>query len=207
VAGHGWLWLAPPGERFPSAGVHPWHLTATESGPTISRVLKSALQPDQERLFIEMVEAEHGVPRHEQRWRLFEDVLYGPWGERPVLSDDVHVLDEAGFLKGTSCNYLYGNNYVISPAGHKFYAAVKKQRTGEPMERAEDEVRRFIDADAFREAYPAAYERWAEAEALLWAANSEREFTTVGHKARQAMQAFATEVVERYGPMDVGSRP
>ena len=40
----------------------------------------------------------------------------------------------------------------------------------------------------------------AQAQALLWGADSEQELTTVGHKAREAVQAFAAELVDRYKP-------
>jgi hypothetical protein len=57
-----------------------------------------------------------------------------------------------------------------------------------------------LDSDAFKAEYPNAYAKWSEAEALLWRSDSEQEFTTIGHKVREALQEFAGEVVARYDP-------
>ena len=157
-----------------------------------------------------MIEEAREVPRDKQTWHLSRldqgDVLQGPGGLRSVLGSDVQALDDAGLIKGVAYNYLYGNDYVMTVEGRAHYAEVQR-RKGEAVERQEDTLRRFLDSAAFREAYPAAYERWSEAEALLWAANSEREFTTVGHKCRESMQEFASEVVARYEPPDVEANP
>lgn len=157
-----------------------------------------------------MVEATHGVPRAKHWWKLGtgsgETWLHGPSGEEQVLSNDIHALDQAGLLDATSYNYAYGNTYVISPQGRAYYSEVKK-RGGESAERQVAEVRNFVDSEAFRAAYPISYARWAEAEALLWSANSDREFTTIGHKTREALQEFATEVVQRFKPPDVDEDP
>jgi hypothetical protein len=122
-----------------------------------------------------------------------------------VVADDVYYLRDAGLLRATS-RENHGFSFRVSPAGFNYYAQMKSAG-GEPLQRQEAEVHRFINADAFRTAYPVAFARWSDAEALLWGAGSEREFTTVGHKAREAMQEFATEVVERYQPPDVDPNP
>lgn len=169
-----------------------------------------ALQPEQDQLLVDMIEAARKVPRPQQGWLLTpgagQAVLSGPWGERDVLSDDVYELENAELLRATTHNYLYGNQYVISPAGLEHYARLRHHE-GEAIERQEQGLRRFIDSDAFREAYPSAYARWAESEELLWGANSERELTTVGHKCREVMQEFATEVVARFRPEAVDPDP
>ena len=157
-----------------------------------------------------MVEATHDLPRAKHWWQLGTEPgqtwLQGPSGEEQVLSNDIHALDEAGLLEATSYNYAYGNTYVISQRGRAYYSDLKK-REGESAERQVAEVRSFVDSEAFRTAYPVSYARWAEAEVLLWSANSDREFTTIGHKTREALQEFATEVVQRYKPPDVDEDP
>jgi hypothetical protein len=42
---------------------------------------------------------------------------------------------------------------------------------------------------------------------MLWSAESAATFTTIGHKAREAMQAFATELVDQHRPPAVESDP
>jgi hypothetical protein len=160
------------------------------------------MEPEQEQLLADMVEAARKVPRHEQQWHLggeylASNELAGPWGTRPVLTADVDALREAGLLEDRHLNYLYGDDYIISAKGYKYYAAMK-ERDGQPLDRTENETRRLLASEGFQEAYPGAYERWADAEKLLWSATSERELSTIGHKVREATQLFATALIERY---------
>jgi hypothetical protein len=156
------------------------------------------LESEQVQLLVEMVEAERDVPREQHRWFLVSvmdgEYLEGPDRQRKVLGPDLKELVYAGYLRDD----VHGN-YTISPTGRAFYAELQ-QHAGGPAERADAEIRRFLDGAVFRAAYPGAYDLWAQAESLLWAAESEKELTTVGHKAREAMQRFATEAVERYQP-------
>jgi hypothetical protein len=168
---------------------------------------RAGLEPEQEQLLVHMVEAANGVPRHEQTWHLGgehlgEGVMGGPWGQRPVLPHDVDALEEAGLLKATRLNYLYGNDYVLTPAARSHYASVKR-RTGEPVARQEESLRSLIESDELRAVAPVAYEKWSEAERLLWSANSDNEFSTIGHKLREALQEFATALIEVHQPPDV----
>jgi hypothetical protein len=119
-----------------------------------------------------------------------------------VLSADLWALYQADLLDAISLNYVYGNRFVISSEGYAHYAALK-ERAAAPAERVEDHTRRLLESDAFRESFPAAFERWADAEALLWRSNSEREWTTIGFKAREATQLFATALVAEHDPADV----
>ncbi len=164
------------------------------------------LEPEQRQLFAEMVEAERDLPRDQRRWflvRVLEgDLLEGPPdGQRRVIAADLDELVYAGYLRVD----MHGN-YAISPEGRAFYAEMQLQ-AGEHTQRADAEVRRYLDGEAFRSTYPGAYDLWTEAEDLLWRADSQRELTTIGHKVREAMQQFATEVVERYQPPNVETNP
>jgi hypothetical protein len=77
----------------------------------------------------------------------------------------------------------------------------------DPFERTQQETRGLLASDAFREAYPMAFASWADAERLLWADDAGAQLTTVGHKVREAMQAFATAMVAEHRPPDVVSDP
>jgi hypothetical protein len=167
------------------------------------------LEPEHEDLLARLVEASRDVPRENQEWFMTDLMggakLQGPDGLHDVIADDVYYLRDAGLLRRIDSDRDW-LAFRIAPAGLTYYARMK-QRNGEPLERQEAEVHRFLNGQAFRAAYPLAFARWAEAETLLWGADSEREFTTVGHKAREAMQEFATEVVQRYQPADVDLNP
>jgi hypothetical protein len=165
------------------------------------------LEPEQEQLLAEMVEAERGVPRDQREWWVASmaagDLLIGPWGQREIIHSDLYELEVNGLVRRLPTGDA---NYVVSPQGRAHYAEARQQ-TSDPTERVEGEVRRLLDDGAFRTVYSAAYERWAEAEALLWRADSDRELTTVGHKAREAVQQFATTLVDRFHPPEVDPDP
>lgn len=161
------------------------------------------LEPEQVQLFFDMVEAARKAPRDEREWYVFVtsggDVLQGPGGQRQVILSDIHELERAGLLRhvpGTD------EGYLIPPEGYTQYAEMRREQ-GEPIERVEEQPRRFFDTQAFQAAFPRAYALWSEAEALLWSAESDADFTTIGHKAREAMQVFATELIERHEPPEV----
>jgi hypothetical protein len=44
--------------------------------------------------------------------------------------------------------------------------------------------------------YPSAYQRWQEAANILWSDSSADELTTIGHNTREAVQEFATALVD-----------
>ena len=167
------------------------------------------LEPEHEELLASIVEAARDLPREEQAWYVSQNfggaTLHGPGTDQRVVADDVYYLRDAGLLRATSHD-KHGFAFRVAPAGLRYYARMK-QRDGGSMQRQEAEVQRFLNGEAFRTAYPLAFARWTEAEALLWSADSEREFTTVGHKAREAMQEFATEVVQRYQPANADANP
>lgn len=122
-------------------------------------------------------------------------------GREEVPEGDLLMLEREGLIFAIAYSKRDANpTFVVTPEGIEYYA---KTREREPAARQEAELRRFLDSEAFSVDYPEAYAKWAEADALLWRADSEREFTTVGHKVREALQEFATEAVERYDPPDV----
>jgi hypothetical protein len=165
------------------------------------RVRAVQLEPEQQQLFVEMAEATLAAPREQREWFMFlldqGAILGGPWGQRRVTENDVRELVHVGLLRPVS----FGNEerYVMPPAALAAYGEMKASE-GSAVERVEAEVRNLLDTHAFRAAYPEAYEQWSDAERRLWGADSERELTTIGLKAREALQTFATEVVERYQP-------
>lgn len=77
----------------------------------------------------------------------------------------------------------------------------------DPVERVEMAARRLLTLPGFPQRFPGAYEKWRDAESLLWADANERELTTIGHKAREAMQSFATAPVEEHQPPGVDADP
>src|SRR4051794_22939887 len=145
-------------------------------------------EPEQEELLIWMVESSRDIDRAERRWFLAlidgPSSLHGPGGIRQLPETDLYALADAGLLRPSPD----GREFTITGDGYAYYA-VLKQREGEPVARQEAEVRRLIDSEEFRRAFPAAYGLWAEAEGFLWKPDAdEGDFTTIGHKVREGMQ-------------------
>jgi hypothetical protein len=157
-----------------------------------------------------MIVGARSVPRGEQEWVFVSfdqgSILDGPGIQRDdVPAGDVHALEHEGMIRVVRTSPDQGNpTYVITKDGRDYH---REMLDKEPAGRQEGEFRRFLDSEAFKADYPEAYSKWAEADELLWRADSEREFTTVGHKVREALQAFATEAVTRYRPPDVATDP
>jgi len=81
----------------------------------------------------------------------------------------------------------------------------KEAREVDPFERTYGEARHAISSLEFARCYPAAFESWAAAERLLWRDPTATTLTTIGHGVREAMQSFATALVEAHRPADVNT--
>jgi hypothetical protein len=71
----------------------------------------------------------------------------------------------------------------------------------DPFERVIGRARNVLAASEFASAYPGAFDAWAAAERLLWKGDSGSNLTTIGHNVREAMQAFATAMVDAFGDL------
>jgi hypothetical protein len=173
------------------------------------------LEPEQEELLCRLVEAALSVKEKRQPFietkearqdyltTLLHEGLRG--ASTGVFMGDMEALVNARLL---ASSYISGNTRVfyVTPEGFRYYRELK-QRLGEPVERVETETRKYLDGDRFRAAYPAAYKKWSDAEALLWDAEAKDQLTTVGHLCREAMQEFAAVLVRHYQPPNVNQDP
>lgn len=165
------------------------------------------LEKEQVELLARMVEGARDVPRAEREWLNMSysqgSLFSGPGfdGREDIPEGDIHMLEREGLITAIRYSSRDGNpTYVLTPDALEFYA---ETREDEPAARQEVELRRFLDSDGFKADYPNSYAKWAEADELLWQADSARDFTTIGHKVREALQEFATEAIDRYEPPGV----
>jgi hypothetical protein len=171
------------------------------------------LEPEQEQLLGTLVEASRTIPDRSQReffLFLLEQgaILSGgglPQSGPKVADGDIEVLATAGLVRIISQSNST-MRFRITPEGENHYAAMKT-RAGEPVREVEDDLRSYLDSEPFHTRYDAAYRSFAEAERLLWGPDSPRQLTAIGHHAREALQAFATALVERHQPPAVNSNP
>ena len=167
------------------------------------------LEQEQEELLKALVEVSRSVPRDEREKFLYVNLLAdGSYIQHPGLSGgqirvyegDVDALEIAGLLIATYVNL--GRDLDVSPLGFRVYEELQ-HRSGAPTQQVEETLKRYLDSDAFQRSYPEAYRKWADAAELLWDSDSQQQLTTIGHLCREAIQEFATALVERYRPPGV----
>lgn len=168
------------------------------------------LEPSQQTILIKLVEAARNVPM-EKRQEFFSVPEIGRGGsvshpgliggELEASNGDLRILLNEGLLLLLR-ELQYGFSFEVTPLGYKLYTQIKR-RLGQPVERISTTIRSYLDAHQFRQHHPKAYAKWTDAEALLWGIDVDTQLTTIGHLCREAMQEFATELVEKYKPPNV----
>jgi hypothetical protein len=92
-----------------------------------------------------------------------------------------------------------GVDKCISPSGLK---KTYEQRTAERSDRIVAQMAAHIDEAAFGSRYPVAYEKWRDA-IDLYELGPERHATRIGHDCREAISAFASDLIRLHGVEDV----
>jgi hypothetical protein len=170
------------------------------------------LEPEQEELIVALVEAgRRNVARSEREFMITRldhaDLIMGPPGNYPNTHvDDVRALETAGLVRVTDVGSRGSLTFYVTQDGFDWYENVKRSED-DPVRQVEEDLRSYLASARFRTDHADAYDRWAEAADLLWRDDSDRELTTIGHKAREAMRAFATDLVERYQPVEADLNP
>jgi len=166
------------------------------------------LEQEQRELLVLAVEASRNVPREErEKFIVLKSrggallMHHGLSENKEIYNGDVEVLSKEGLL-----NLSYGSKgspiFDVSPLGFRYYEFLKKQ-AGEPVEQVKAEIHSYIDSDSFKTKHPMAYSKWQEAQKKLWASESEKEWTVIGHLCREAIQEFADVHVDLYKLTDV----
>lgn len=169
------------------------------------------LEKEQGELLFVLVEASRNVPR-EKRHKFYAMEEFGsyqckikheglPNGEGRAYMGDIEALRDEGLLT------LFKEDqemvqFDITPLGFRYYAYLK-QRNGQPIQRIETQSKNYLNSELFQQKYPAAYQKWANAEALLWSTDSEQQLTMVGHLCRESLQEFANALVDQFQPPNV----
>lgn len=170
------------------------------------------LEPEQQNLFRELVQTARSIPRDKRAKFFLIETMDGTWLQHPTAGKDIDVFegDLEALTDARLLRVTYGSDGIsmfdITPLGFKYYEFLV-QKTSEPFQRVENEVRRLLDASDFQQKHSEAYKAWCEAERRLWRSDSVSDFTAIGHTCREAMQHFATSLVERKGPSEVDPNP
>lgn len=168
------------------------------------------LEKEQEDLLIALVEAARRQPRNERNkfmvsMSLTTTDIIGLEDFPHPYKGDVETLARSGLLNAS--NTSKGTlTFDVAPLGFRYYEHLMKSR-GSAAERVETNVMGYLGTSGFQQRHPEAFAKWQQAEELLWSSNSEMQHTAVGHHCREAMQLFATSLVNRYQLPEVESDP
>jgi hypothetical protein len=169
------------------------------------------LEEHQLDLLIALVEADWSLPR-DQRRDFFLRITFMSQAEvhHPGLPDnkrltspaDLDDLAHEGLIRFTRPRQAFS----LTPRGFEYYRYLRA-RDGDPVQRMEATVTQYFRSADFRTRYMQAFDPWSAAEARLGSVHSQHDLTTVGHLCREAMQAFATALVQRMRPPNASSNP
>lgn len=144
------------------------------------------------------------------RYRHTPDLLFRVGSDESVSQLDVEIFgtralrDALNAAGSTACAAIKEALDPFIPLDYylRDLHARLKPVEAHPDERVQGEMLRYVDADRFRAAYPAAYVKWAAAARLLWSENVDQHLTRIGHDCREAMQEFAQVLAEGAGLSD-----
>jgi len=151
-----------------------------------------------------LVEAERNIPRYQREEFVFYEMLGGasinhsglPNGKSEANIIDLKILEREGLIIITS-NFKHGWGFGVTPAGFKYYEEMIL-REKHPIRAIEREVTEYLESSEFVKKYPKAFEKWQNADTLLWSGSSERQLTTIGHLCREAIQEFMSTMIAEY---------
>jgi hypothetical protein len=168
-----------------------------------------SLEPEQKELLSVLVEAARNLPSdkrqpffvYSNRGQVNYEIHHPglPNGTREAYPGDLQALLQAHLLSQSLSD---NSAYEINSVGFQYYAELKR-RSGEPVGRMQELAKSYLQASHFSQKYPQAYQKWVNAESLLWSSDSEAQLTTIGHLCREALQEFATSLVNKYKPPEV----
>lgn len=161
-----------------------------------------ALEPITLRLLERLVEAGRSVPAEERDYFSFIPLMQasmvdGNGTRLQVRDEDLDILNSCGFTQIIKYHGDgHGYNFFVTPSGTKAYREIH-DAAQEATENVEGEMRDYLAAAAFRANYPESYERWSEVSEILWKAETDTDYSMIGHKCRELMHVFISELIVR----------
>ena len=161
-------------------------------------------------LLFRLVEAARNTPREDRQpffvmqaaGQNYARVNHPGISNKIVYIGDIDLLADAGLVRLSPPVGIYKRIFDVTPKGFEYYKQSIEQNT-EPVNRVAFSMGYYLDADDFKLKYPKAYDKWAEAESIVWSDNYEQQLTVIGHLCREALLEFANKLVEIYLPSGV----
>jgi hypothetical protein len=161
------------------------------------------LEKEQKELLVALVEASRNVQSDPRRaFILTQGLNEGdrvrhpglPGGNVKIYLGDLRALADAELLI-----FSQRDMFDLHQRGFQYYEHLKRQ-TAAPIRRVETEITGYLATERFRKTYAEAYQKWSEAEAMLWKSDSESQFTTIGHLCSEALQEFTDTLIRKFQP-------
>jgi hypothetical protein len=167
------------------------------------------LEKEQEDLLNTLVETSRKIPREKRTKFIVSRANDGTTLIIPLFPNlnfnlnmiDVEILAREGLIEISYSSNGTPNIYVL-PFGFKYYELLK-QKGMQPTENIENYIKNYLESNLFSDRFPNAYQKWIDAEKLLWNSDSSTQFTTIGHLCRESVQEFTSRIVEIYNPSDI----
>jgi len=185
------------------------HTDAAKQLAALSQWGELLLEQEQKDLLMNLAEGARNVPPNKRQPFILSQTHEGDHLIHPGLKQvlltyfgDIDTLANAGLTDVSMGSNRTVRLINVTPKGFSYYRYLKRE-TGKLAQRVENETRQYILSTQFKSDYVAAYQKWVMAEALLWGADSEQQYTTIGHHCREAMQEFADALIKRRSPSNV----
>lgn len=153
------------------------------------------------------------MPRTERHSFILAETMGGAFlimpgaSTRPeVLAADVRDLQYAGFLRQAPGGGNGTTPFDVTREGFDYYDALMRGARG-PVEAVEANVVSYLDARSFAGRHRDSHAKWTQAAGELWGQDTQSRMTSIGHHIREAMIAFATELLDRYGVTGANADP
>ena len=162
------------------------------------------LEPEQLQLLNKLVEAHRNVKselRHnfqvlsQQGSGNIVGIIHNGFSSGSISANrlDIETLDKIDFID-TSSHSRHNLDFLITPYGFQYYE-YKKNKDGTATKNIESEVKTYINDFEFKNKYETAFEKWSEADKLLWVSDTNKKLTQIGHLCRETIQKFIDELI------------
>lgn len=170
------------------------------------------LEKEQKELLFKIVEASRNLPSDKRSDFFITRSSAGdqlnhsglPEGNIEIYYNDLAILERYGLIIVTIHNEYGIVRFDIDPLGYNYYKCLKGQ-SFQKIDRIETEIKNYINASEFQNKHPKPYEKWSEAESLLWESDSNQQLTTIGHLCRESMIEYIDNIVKQINPPDADS--
>jgi hypothetical protein len=175
------------------------------------------VRPEQVELLSTIVGADRNVPPTQRQPFFFSHVANNDpralidhpglaTGTCRAYLSDLEELGDAGLIELRYAGSRYSGDFDVRSPAITSYKQVQR-RKGQPLEQLTNTVRHYLSAEVFQRKYPTAYSKWVDAETRPWATDAASQLTTMGHLCREAMPAFASDLIEQYRPANASPDP